>query len=161
MMLQSGGNYPPFVHHKIYGCEKGDVLKPLANAFCCVSALNAALPSGEAFVHALLNAERERLVRSFVRPFSVTTLQSSLCAHSPSLPPQRTLTLTPSQSLLKSSETDTLAVIHAMCVYQILGFFSASNASAARAAALQQPFFLKVSSPLPCPPLSPALTPPR
>jgi len=153
MMLQSGGNYPPFVHHKIYGCEKGDVLKPLANAFCCVSALNAALPSGEAFVHALLTAERERLVRSFVRNlFPSTYPNPALCAQSLSLPPrgtERTLTLVASQSLLKSSETDTLAVIHAMCVYQILGFFSASNAAAARAAALQQPFFLKVPSHLP------------
>jgi hypothetical protein len=60
------GQYPPFVHHRIYRCAEGDVLEPLANAFCCVSAFNAALPSSETFVQSLMNAERDRLIKSFV-----------------------------------------------------------------------------------------------
>jgi hypothetical protein len=60
------GNYPPFVHHRLYRCAEGDVLEPLANAFCCVSAFNAALPSSETFVQTLMDAERERLIKTFV-----------------------------------------------------------------------------------------------
>lgn len=38
-----------------------------------------------------------------------------------------------------------LAVVHAMCIYQIIGFFSSSNTEHARATELQHSFFLKVT----------------
>jgi hypothetical protein len=44
---------------------------------------------------------------------------------------------------LGNSDLETLAAVHAMCIYQIVGFFS-SNAEQARYAELQHPFFLKV-----------------
>ena len=37
-----------------------------------------------------------------------------------------------------------LAVVHAMCIYQILGFFVSTNPEQARSAELQHLFFLKV-----------------
>jgi hypothetical protein len=109
-MLKSG-HFPPFVHHRVYKCLEGDVLEPLANAFCCLGALNACLPSSEHFAYQLLNAERDRLVKSFWTS--------------------------------GDQDIDVLAAVHAMCVYQIVGFFGLS-VEQARAAELQQPYFLKV-----------------
>jgi len=113
MMARPGGKYPPFVHHKIYRCEEGDVLKPLAVSFCFVTALNAAFPSGKGFVHSLMNAERDRLLKGF--------------------------------RLLRDSELDMMAALHAICVYQIIGFFDDSSPDSARVAELQQPFFLRMT----------------
>lgn len=42
-----------------------------------------------------------------------------------------------------------LAVVHAMCIYQILGFFVSINPEQTRAAESQQMFFLKVDNTLP------------
>jgi hypothetical protein len=113
MMARPGGKYPPFVHHKLYRCEEGDVLKPLAVAFCFVAALNAAFPSGKGFVHSLMNAEMDRLLKGF--------------------------------RLLRDSELDMMATVHAICVYQIMGFFDDSSPDSARFAELQQPFFLRMA----------------
>ncbi|OCL05441.1 hypothetical protein AOQ84DRAFT_413578 [Glonium stellatum] len=111
-MMLKRGTYPPFVHHRLYRCVEGDVLEPLANAFCCVSAHNAALPSSATFVHALMNKERDRLVKSF--------------------------------RLWGNSDIEALAAVHAMSVYQIVGFFG-STAEQARCAELRHHFFLKMS----------------
>lgn len=111
-MMLKRGTYPPFVHHRLYRCVEGDVLEPLANAFCCVSAHNAALPSSEAFVHIMMNQERDRLVKSF--------------------------------RLWGNSDIEALAAVHAMSVYQIVGFFG-STAEQARGAELQHHFFLKMA----------------
>lgn len=111
-MMLKRGTYPPFVHHRLYRCVEGDVLEPLANAFCCVSAHNAALPSSETFVHIMMNKERDRLVKSF--------------------------------RLWGNSDIEALAAVHAMSVYQIVGFFG-STAEQARCAELQHHFFLKMA----------------
>lgn len=113
MMARPGGKYPPFVHHRLYRCEEGDVLKPLAIAFCFVAALNAAFPSGKGFVHSLMNAERDQLLKGF--------------------------------RLLRESELEMIATVHAICVYQIMGFFDDSSPDSARFAELQQPFFLRMA----------------
>ncbi|KFY46082.1 hypothetical protein V495_02670 [Pseudogymnoascus sp. VKM F-4514 (FW-929)] len=113
IMARPGGKYPPFVHHRLYRCEEGDVLKPLAIAFCSVAALNAAFPSGKGFVHSLMNAERDQLLKGF--------------------------------RLLRDSELEMLATVHAICVYQIMGFFDDSSPDSARLAELQQPFLLRMA----------------
>ncbi|KAL5590227.1 hypothetical protein FOBRF1_013784 [Fusarium oxysporum] len=43
------------------------------------------------------------------------------------------------------SDADMLAVVHAMCIYQILGFFVSINPEQTRAAESQQMFFLKMT----------------
>ena len=113
IMARPGGKYPPFVHHRLYRCEEGDVLKPLAIAFCFVAALNAAFPSGKGFVHSLMNGERDQLLKGF--------------------------------RLLRDSELEMLATVHAICVYQIMGFFDDSSPDSARFAELQQPFLLRMA----------------
>lgn len=64
-MLQKG-QYPPFVHPKLYKCVEGQVAESLANAFCSLAAKNASVPSSEGFVYVILNSERSRLVAAFV-----------------------------------------------------------------------------------------------
>ncbi|KAF5713059.1 hypothetical protein FGLOB1_4192 [Fusarium globosum] len=46
---------------------------------------------------------------------------------------------------LPGSDADMLAVVHAMCIYQILGFFVSVNPEQTRAAESQQMFFLKMT----------------
>lgn len=113
MMVRNNGGYPPFVHHRLYRCEEGDVQEPLAVVFCCVNSLNTAFPSGKEFVHSLMNAERDRLVKGF--------------------------------RLLRDSEVEMIAAVHAMCVYQIIGFFDDSSPRSAPFAELQQAFFLRMA----------------
>ncbi|KAL2265889.1 hypothetical protein VTJ83DRAFT_6989 [Remersonia thermophila] len=43
------------------------------------------------------------------------------------------------------SDSDVLAVLHAMCIYQIIGFFASTNAEHARATELHHSFFLKMT----------------
>jgi hypothetical protein len=65
LMLRPG-IYPPFVHHKIYPCAEGEILEPLAKAFCCVGAFYASVKTSEGFVYQLMNNESRRLVNGFV-----------------------------------------------------------------------------------------------
>jgi hypothetical protein len=51
------------------------------------------------------------------------------------------------QHQLPKSDVDMLAVVHAMCVYQILGFFDGMTSEQTRAAESKQMFFLKVRHP--------------
>jgi hypothetical protein len=147
MMSRPGGQYPPFVHSKLYRCEEGNILKPLAIAFVCVNALDSSFPSYKGFVYAALNAERDQLLKGFRLPKG------------------------------RDSEIEVLSVVHALCVYQIITFFAdrmrdtaasdtsdsaagavvwegradstttelGEEAKATRTAELQMPFFLKMS----------------
>ncbi|KAI9803142.1 MAG: hypothetical protein M1833_001213 [Piccolia ochrophora] len=129
LMLQKNV-YPPFVHHKLYRCVEGAVAEPLANAFCCLSAYNAVVPSSEEFVQGLINAERDRIVKCFVSisgPLFVSCFQLVI------------------QQLWSSSCVDMLAAVHAMCVYQIVGFFNKTRPEQTKYAELQHLFFLKMS----------------
>lgn len=60
------GEYPPFVHHKLYRCATGEVSEPLARAFCCVGAFYASVPTSETFVYTMINEESSKLVKIFV-----------------------------------------------------------------------------------------------
>ncbi|KAJ0426734.1 hypothetical protein BJY00DRAFT_306731 [Aspergillus carlsbadensis] len=111
LMLRPG-IYPPFVHHKIYPCAEGEILEPLAKAFCCVGAFYASVKTSEGFVYQLMNNESRRLVNGF--------------------------------QLWSSSDHSMLAAVHAMAIYQILGFFTSTNPEQTRLAELQQLFFLKM-----------------
>jgi hypothetical protein len=66
VMLQPG-EYPPFVHHKLYRCSTGDVAEPLAKAFCCIGAFHASVPTSESFICTIMNEESNKLVKEFVR----------------------------------------------------------------------------------------------
>ncbi|KAL2856515.1 hypothetical protein BJY01DRAFT_242852 [Aspergillus pseudoustus] len=111
LMLRPG-IYPPFVHHKIYPCAEGEILEPLAKAFCCVGAFYASVKTSEGFVYQLMNNESRRLVNGF--------------------------------QLWSTSDHSMLAAVHAMAIYQILGFFTSTNPEQTRLAELQQLFFLKM-----------------
>ncbi|KAL4863816.1 hypothetical protein BDV12DRAFT_177030, partial [Aspergillus spectabilis] len=111
LMLRPG-IYPPFVHHKIYPCAEGEILEPLAKAFCCVGAFYASVRTSESFAYSLMNNESRRLVNGF--------------------------------QLWSTSDHSMLAAVHAMCIYQIVGFFISTNAEQTRLAELQQLFFLKM-----------------
>ncbi|KAL3462226.1 hypothetical protein BJX64DRAFT_288557 [Aspergillus heterothallicus] len=111
LMLRPG-IYPPFVHHKIYPCAEGEILEPLAKAFCCVGAFYASVKTSEGFVYQLMNNESRRLVNGF--------------------------------QLWSTSDHSMLAAVHAMAIYQILGFFTCTNPEQTRLAELQQLFFLKM-----------------
>ncbi|KAL2812983.1 hypothetical protein BJX63DRAFT_432272 [Aspergillus granulosus] len=111
LMLRPG-IYPPFVHHKIYPCAEGEILEPLAKAFCCVGAFYASVKTSEGFVYQLMNNESRRLVNGF--------------------------------QLWSTSDHSMLAAVHAMAIYQILGFFISTNPEQTRLAELQQLFFLKM-----------------
>lgn len=60
------GEYPPFVHHKVYRCATGEVSEPLARAFCCVGAFYASVPTSETFVYSMINEESRKLIDLFV-----------------------------------------------------------------------------------------------
>ncbi|KAL4783847.1 hypothetical protein BJX76DRAFT_357632 [Aspergillus varians] len=111
LMLRPG-IYPPFVHHKIYPCAEGEILEPLAKAFCCVGAFYASVRTSESFAYSLMNTESRRLVNGF--------------------------------QLWSTSDHSMLAAVHAMCIYQIVGFFISTNAEQTRLAEMQQLFFLKM-----------------
>ncbi|CAM1500633.1 Fc.00g097950.m01.CDS01 [Cosmosporella sp. VM-42] len=97
------GTYPPFVHHTIYRCSEGEVLEPLAIAFCCLGAYNASLPTSRDFTYSLINKERDQLVTRF---------------------PQACATM---------SDVSVLASVHAMCIYQIIRFFGSRSHQATNA----------------------------
>lgn len=126
------GVYPPFVHHKLYRCSAGDIAEPLAKAFCCVGAFYASVPTSETFVYSLMNEESSKLVKGFV--------SLALIFKQPSLE----LLTNIQQHQWPGSDSDMLAVVHAMCIYQILGFFVSSSPDQARSTELQHLFFLKV-----------------
>ncbi|KAM5352643.1 hypothetical protein ACJ41O_005365 [Fusarium nematophilum] len=113
-MMLKAGTYPPFVHPTVYRCSEGEVLESLAIAFCCLGSYNAAMRSSQHFVYSLINRERDQLVKDFPR----------ICS--------------------SKSDVWVLASVHAMCVYQIVGFFGASLEQA-RNAQLQQPWLLKMT----------------
>lgn len=60
------GEYPPFVHHKLYRCSTGDIPEPLAKAFCCIGAFYSSVPTSKNYVYNLLNEESGALVKEFV-----------------------------------------------------------------------------------------------
>lgn len=126
------GTYPPFVHHKLYRCSTGDIAEPLARAFVCIGAFYSSVPTSEAFVYSLMNEESGKLVKGFVSRFHCevgwSSFPSDVVKHQ-----------------CPSSDGHVLAVVHAMCVYQILGFFASVGSEQARSAELQHQFFLKAS----------------
>ncbi|KAK3372251.1 hypothetical protein B0H63DRAFT_290773 [Podospora didyma] len=65
MMIEAECRHPPFVHHLIYRCHQGDVLEPIAKAFCCISADNTSMPSSREFVDKMIRSERDTVVRTF------------------------------------------------------------------------------------------------
>lgn len=67
MMVSREPPAPPFIHDQIYRCGDGDVKEPIARAMVCISAHTGAMPSGRSFVHEMINTERGRLIKSFVR----------------------------------------------------------------------------------------------
>ncbi|KAL7813732.1 hypothetical protein V8C26DRAFT_421547 [Trichoderma gracile] len=105
------GEYPPFVHHKVYRCATGEVSEPLARAFCCVGAFYASVPTSETFVYSMINEESRKLIDLFHK--------------------------------WSGSDSDMLAVIHAMCIYQILGFFASSSPAQAQLSEMLHLYFLK------------------
>ncbi|EGR45855.1 uncharacterized protein TRIREDRAFT_110658 [Trichoderma reesei QM6a] len=110
------GEYPPFVHHKVYRCATGEVSEPLARAFCCVGAFYASVPTSETFVYSMINEESRKLIDLFHK--------------------------------WSGSDSDMLAVIHAMCIYQILGFFASSSPAQAQLSEMLHLYFLKHLLPL-------------
>ncbi|PKS07340.1 hypothetical protein jhhlp_005942 [Lomentospora prolificans] len=112
IMVQPG-NYPPFVHHKLYRCSTGDIPEPLAKAFCCIGAFYSSVPTSKNYVYTLLNEESGALVKEFHK--------------------------------WSGSDGDMLAVVHAMCIYQILGFFISNSPEQVRLTELQNAFFLKMT----------------
>ncbi|RSL73578.1 hypothetical protein CEP53_000662 [Fusarium sp. AF-6] len=102
-MMLKAGTYPPFVHPTVYRCSEGQVLEALAIAFCCLGSYNAAMNSSQHFAHALINKERDQLVKDFPR----------VCS--------------------SQSEVWVLASVHAMCIYQIVSFFGPSGEQARNA----------------------------
>ncbi|PTB78024.1 hypothetical protein M440DRAFT_1468608 [Trichoderma longibrachiatum ATCC 18648] len=107
------GEYPPFVHHKLYRCATGEVSEPLARAFCCVGAFYASVPTSETFVYSMINEESRKLIDLFHK--------------------------------WSGSDSDMLAVIHAMCIYQILGFFASSSPAQAQLSEMLHLYFLKMT----------------
>ncbi|KAH0498522.1 hypothetical protein TgHK011_005774 [Trichoderma gracile] len=107
------GEYPPFVHHKVYRCATGEVSEPLARAFCCVGAFYASVPTSETFVYSMINEESRKLIDLFHK--------------------------------WSGSDSDMLAVIHAMCIYQILGFFASSSPAQAQLSEMLHLYFLKMT----------------
>lgn len=65
-MMIKPKTYPPFVHHKIYRCDIGQILEPLAKAFCCMGAYHASVKTSQPFVYTMLSSESRMLVHSFV-----------------------------------------------------------------------------------------------
>ena len=72
MMVAREPPAPPFIHDQIYQCSDGDVKEPIARAMVCINAHTGAMPSGRSFVEEMINKERDRLIKSFVRPFALT-----------------------------------------------------------------------------------------
>lgn len=90
--------YPPFVHHNIYDCPSGEsVPTAIANAFCALKAYDAAVGASTGFVYRILNSERERLVKDFENQEVLGKTGGCI--------------------------VEALAAVHAMCAYQIIGFF--------------------------------------
>lgn len=67
MMVSRDPPAPPFVHDQVYRCGDGDVKEPIARAMVCINAHTGAMPSGRKFVHEMINTERGRLIKLFVR----------------------------------------------------------------------------------------------
>lgn len=67
MMVSRDPPAPPFVHDQVYRCSDGDVKEPIARAMVCINAHTGAMPSGRRFVHEMINTERGRLIKLFVR----------------------------------------------------------------------------------------------
>ncbi|VUC34853.1 unnamed protein product [Clonostachys rosea] len=65
-MMLKAGTYPPFVHPTVYRCSEGEVITPLAIAFCCLGSYNASMRSSEKFAHSMINQERENLIKEFM-----------------------------------------------------------------------------------------------
>ncbi|KAL4757763.1 Zn(II)2Cys6 transcription factor domain-containing protein [Aspergillus foveolatus] len=58
-------HWSPFVHHRFYRCSMGGMAKPMGVALACVSAYAGSFGSNYGFVDALINNERDKLVRNF------------------------------------------------------------------------------------------------
>lgn len=77
MMVSRDPPAPPFVHDQVYRCGDGDVKEPIARAMVCINAHTGAMPSGRRLVHEMINTERGRLIKLFVRspvPHAVVVL---------------------------------------------------------------------------------------
>ncbi|KAL3464805.1 hypothetical protein BJX64DRAFT_78487 [Aspergillus heterothallicus] len=58
-------HWSPFVHHRMYRCAMGGMAKPMGIALACVSAHAGSSGSNYGFVDALINQQREQLIREF------------------------------------------------------------------------------------------------
>lgn len=136
-LMLKAGIYPPFVHGNVYNCEEGLIPEPLAVSYCCLSAYNALLPNSRSFIHSLIETERGRLIDNFVRltsSYSATHNQADIC-------------IPLNQPRLLGARLDCLASVHAMIIYQILGFFGPDEGQRRPAEARQLPLIKVVSSP--------------
>jgi hypothetical protein len=124
---QSSEGSSPFIHHQLLQPLKDDACGAFAIALCCASANAVRVSASEAFVYRFINSEREKVVENFV---------SSL---------KERIIFNFRQYTQSASYVSSLSSLHAMCIYQIIGFFN-SNLQQARLASLQQPFLLKVAS---------------
>lgn len=61
--MMSTPDKPPFVHGQLYRQSEG----PIARAMVCTNALAGATPSSRGFAHDIVEAERDRLIKAFVR----------------------------------------------------------------------------------------------
>lgn len=68
--MMSTHEKPPFVHRQLYRHSEG----PIARAMVCTNAFAGATQSSQNFAHEIVKAERDRLVKAFVRCFPDTTL---------------------------------------------------------------------------------------
>lgn len=112
MMVSREPPAPPFVHEQIYRCGDGDVKEPIARAMVCISAHTGAMPSGRSFVHEMINTERGRLIKSFVRKTLPLSFSDVVLGWVDGAGLQRGTVREPTQSTLTDLAMTPTAILH-------------------------------------------------